>query len=337
MISLPQDDLDRPPTEQATTPIRWPKFRAELLALYSPPMVAAATARKVKSVLGEIDRLGIETTADLSPVMISRYISMRPADQSPHTLHSLLCVIRAICSYAETAGYLRCSPFRLRKLSRWVRLPPLQGKRHFSKAEISLVLKTMAQDVELRSGWGKWRARRLQIATCIVAYTGMRKNECLRLHVGDVDLAAGVIFIRPHGDGQRLKTVSSEAPVPTPQALRERLVDWLEHRLDSPTGFDVPMKCPWLIPTCDRKSPWTSGAPGGKFLDRLKAVAKRVGIEGMTVLSLRHSLATHLEAHGAGPAAISRILRHTNTRTAEKHYRHWDTQGITAITSGFEY
>jgi integrase len=246
-------------------------------------------------------------------------------------------VIRSICSYAETAGYVRCSPFRLRKLSKWVRVAPLEGKRHFSREEIRRVLDLMAKDVAGRAGWSQWRARRLQAVTAIVAYTGMRKMEALQLQVGDVDLAARVIWIRPHGKTGRLKTAASEAPVPIVQALVPILTEWLAHRMDAPFGFPIPDTCPWLIPTLNRRSAWTSGQPGGKALDRLKLVAKRAGVEDVTFLALRHGWATHAEFFGYGEALIQRVLRHTSTRTAKKHYRHADLPNLIERTAGFDF
>lgn len=335
MTILHDDRPDRAPSDQVT-PIRWAEFAAELRALYTPPMCAKATGSKMRAVLRELDALGVQTTADLTPVLISRYIAMRPEGQSPHTLHSLLTVIRSICSYAETAGYLRCSPFRLRKMSRWVRLPALTGKRHYSREEIRRVLELAAKDVAERTAWAQWRARRTQCALAIVAYTGMRKNECLRLHVGDVDLPAQAIWIRPHGEN--LKTSASCAPVPMPSAL-VKLLDgpdgWLAHRLDGPVGVEVP-DCDWLIPTVDRKHPWVSGQPGGKALDRLQKLSARAGVPGMTWKGLRASLATHLEPV-AGPALIQRILRHTNVRTSEIHYRKADIPNLVAALDGFNF
>jgi integrase len=335
MISLP-DAVDRMPTDQTTTPIPWPVYRAELVALYAPPMCAKATAAKMRAVLRELDALGVQSTADLTPVLVSRYIAARLPDQSPYTLNSLLTVVRTICSYAEMSGYLRCSPFRLRKLSRWVRLTPLSGKRHFSREEIRKVLDLIAADIKAREGWAQWRSRRLQAATAIVAYTGMRKMEALQLQVGDVDLVARVIWIRPHGKGGRLKTTASEAPVPIVQALVPILTSWLAHRMDEPHDFPCPDECPWLIPTVNRRSPWTSGQPGGKALDRLRAVAQRAGVEGLTFQALRHGWATHAEYFGYGPALIQRVLRHTSMRT-QKGYRHADLPNIIERTAGFDF
>jgi integrase len=102
-------------------------------------------------------------------------------------------------------------------------------------------------------------------------------------------------------------------------------------------AFPLPEVCPWLIPTVNRKSPWTSGQPGGKALDRLRAVGKRAGLEGLTFQALRHGWATHAEYFGYGSALIQRVLRHTSIRTSEKHYRHADVPNLVERTAGFDF
>jgi integrase len=328
------DVADRAQAELTLAPIPWPQFRAELEGLYQFPMVAKGTRGKMLQVLGELEALGIQNTADLTIPLVVRFVASRPPGQSPHTLHALLAVVRTICTYAETAGYLRTNPFRLRKLARWVRLPKLEGKRHLSRIEIASILALMAKHVEERSGWGQWRARRLQAATAIVAYTGMRKMECLQLHVSDVDIVARIIWLRPHG--KRLKTRESEAPLPIPPALVPILESWLAHRMDAPFGFPMPRACDYFIPTLNRKAAWVSGSKGSKALDRLRAVAALAGVPDVTFQMLRRSWATHAEPL-MGAAMIARILRHTTTRTSEVHYRRADLANITAAVENFTF
>jgi integrase len=334
MTTIPEERLHS--TADHVTPIAWSAFRAELLALYQPPMVAQPTARKMASVIRDLERLGLETTADLTVNLVTRVIAGRPPGQSAYTLHSVLAVVRSICSYAETAGYLRCSPFRLRKLSKWVRLPTLQDKRCLSREEIRRCLDLMAKHVAERTAWSQWRSRRLLATVAIIAYTGIRKMECLQLEVDDVDLINRVIWVRPH-DGRRLKTVASEAPIPVPNGLVSYLTAWIEHRLDAPAGFPMPKECPYFIPTLDRRAPWVSGQPGGKALDRFRAVALLAGVEGATFQSLRRAWATHAEFHGLGEAMIARVLRHTTTATSKKHYRQAEITNMNASVKDIDF
>lgn len=318
------------------SPIPWADFRREVEPIYQPPSVSRATAAKVRQVLNELDALALTSTADLTPALVARYIASRPANQSAFTLHGMLGWVRTFCQYAETAGFIRVSPFRLRKLSKWVRLPSLQTTpRHFSREQIRAVMTILASDVEQKRGWAQWKCRRDLIAVAIVSHVGCRKSEALRLQVQDVDVANRILYIRPHG--VNLKTAASEAPIPIPEALVPYIQEWEAHRLDSPVGHPVPLDCPWFVPTTDRKAAWVSGSLKGRALSRLKAAAARAGVEGMTYLSLRHSWATHAEYFGLGPSAIQRVLRHTSPEMARKHYRHADLPNLRQMTSGIHF
>jgi integrase len=330
----PIEALDR------TCPIPWAAFKTELLALYQPPMVSKPTKTKLTQVLRELEAIGtLETTADLTPVLVASFIRSRPPGQSTHTLHSLTSVVRTVCAYAESAGYLRVSPFRLRRLSRWVGplSPPGNGKkRHCTRAEIKTVWDLAAHDVATRQGWAQWRARRIQACFCIASLMGLRRNELLGSRVADVDLQARIFWIRPNAK-RGLKTRAAQAPLPIPDALVPILESWLAHRMDAPYGFALPTECPWLIPTVSRKAPWIHGSSTQRALARLHALARRAGVDGMTFQVLRRSCATHLEAHGVGRATIKRLLRHTTERMSEEFYSETDLPNLTSAVEGFAY
>src|SRR5208337_3391992 len=229
-------------------PIPFPEFRDEVLRLYDPPHRATATRRQIRYVLEQVAALQVKTTADLTPVLVARFVESRPPGQSPRTLQTLLRVLRGVCNNAVINGYLRVSQFALRRVSQWLgRIGPPAEKKHYSRDEIRLEARFIALTDRGRDG------------------------------------------------GYRLKTPGSEQPVPIPEALVPILTDWLSHRLDAPVDFPIPLDFPWLFPTLNRRSNWTSGPPGTKPVQRLQAVGKRAGVEGLTLLALRHSWATHAE------------------------------------------
>jgi len=293
----------------------------------------------MRSVLDLLRGLEVKTTADLTPALVARFIETRPPGQSPRTLQTLLRVLRGVCNNAVINGYLRVSPFALRRVSQWLgRIGPPTEKKHYSRDEIRRVLILMAADVEATAGWSQWRARRLYALTATVAYCGLRASEALYLHAADIRLEARFIALTDRGrdGGYRLKTPGSEQPVPIPEALVPILTDWLSHRLDHPADFEIP-PCEWLFPTLNRKSNWTGGPPGTKPVQRLRAVAERAGVIGMTLQSLRRSLATHLEHHGTGQAMITRILRHTDSRTTLTWYQQADVPNMVAALASFDF
>lgn len=322
-------------------PKAWAEFRADLLAIYEPPLRSLATYRAMRHAFDQIEGLGaVDTTADLTAGMVAALIKSRPAGQSPRTLLKLLRYVRIVCNYAMVSGYLVVSPFAVRPVRAWVpRLGPPIDKRHFSREDIRSVLIKAAEEARDLRGWPQWKARRLQALAATLAYCGLRASEALNLHVDDVHLDRRCILLadRSRSGGYGLKTAGSALPVPMPTALVPILTEWLEHRLDAPPGFEIPAAVPWLFPNLTRTNPWRSGAPGTKPIDCIKALGRRSGVEGLTLQSLRRSLATHLEHHGAGQAMITRILRHTNPETTQKWYQKADVANMVDQVSTLDF
>ncbi len=324
----------------AVAPIPWPEFCAELLALYQPPMRAHATMTGLRRVLQLVADLGVQSTAEIGPPLVARFLGARPPTESPNSTYSLLSTLRTACSYAEAQGYCRVSPFRLRK--QWIRRVAPKRTRHHSREEIARVLDSMHHDIgRKQTDWSAWRARRLYALAATVAYTGLRAKEATFLRVEDIDLAERMLFVRPRV-GHRLKTERSAQPVPIPEALVAILAEWLPHLVlpsgdiaTEATGWtprDNPTKKrdgAWVFPNVYRTGPWVGGSPGRRPIDRMKAMGRKAGVEGFTFLSLRHSWATHAEFWGLSDLQIQRVLRHTNTRTQE-HYRHADGPNLRA-------
>lgn len=297
-------------------PIAWPAFRADVESLYA--CNAPATRAKLRQVLDLVEALGIERTDQLGTDLVSRFIRARPDGESPHTTKALLSTLRAICTHAANTRRLEISPFRLKPLRKWIRLGPPVLKRVATPDEVRRILDRMQADVIERRGWAQWRARRLLALTATIAYTGLRAREGQRLWVVDLDLLNGVIHLNPHG--KALKTVGAAQPVGIPSALIPDLKDWLHHRLDAPPSITLPAGCPWLFPGASRRGPWDSGDVAHRPLGRLQAVAKRLGIEGMTWHALRRGWATAAEASGIPLALISRQLRHSDVDTTRRYY-----------------
>jgi integrase len=308
-------------------PIPFQDMAVELLALYEPPMRAKGTYLKMRQALEVADELlGLEaTTADLTIPFIGRFVSSRPAGESPYTTFGLLANVRAACIYGFQRGYLKSNPFDFRSVGQWVRRgEPQRRKRHHSLEEIARVLELMSLDVVRKKGWAQWRARRLHALASVVAFTGLRKNEAIGLKVEDVLLDDRIIEVVPRLRN-RLKTVASGQPVPIPEALAPILADWLPW-----TG------CEWVFPNAYRSSPWVGGSPGYRPIDRMKRLGQRAGVEGFTFQSLRHSWATHAEWWGISEAMIMRILRHTSVRT-QQSYRHADIANMRAAVGGITF
>lgn len=322
-------------------PKPWAEFRAELLAIYEPPMRSRKTYTAMRRAFDRIEAVGpIESTADLTAGLIARLIKAQPADRSSRTLLGLLRCVRVAANYAMQNGYVVVSPFAVRPLRAWVpRVGPPAEKRYLTRDEIRKVLLKAAEEVRDLRGWPQWKARRIQALASTLAYCGLRRSEALNLHVADIRLEHRCILLtdRSREGGYGLKTAASAQPVPIPGALVPILEDWLSHRLDAPPGLLMPAEIPWLIPNVTRTGPWTGGSPGTTALACLKALGRRSGVEGVTLQSLRRSLATHLEHHGAGQAMITRILRHTNPETTKAWYQKADVANMVDGVSGLDF
>lgn len=326
------------------TPVPLAALRDELLPQYEPPLAAKNTKGKLAQAFRELEALGVETTALLTPETIARFVTSKPT-RNPQTTRGMLMNVRTICSYAEGRRYLAISPFRLKKLSKYIRVPPLSGKRHLTADEIRRLFELLRKDVDTKKGWAQWRARRLYAIVATVAYTGMRKMEALCLWVEDIDLAGRVISLVPRGPrlpgegdaAARFKTEASAQPIAIPAALVPILEDWLAHRLDRPEGFAIADRVPFLFPGTDRVCAWTNGSPGQKPIDRLKAVGKRAGIERATFQMLRRSWVTRADSLGIPEAMSARQCRHTSTETTRRWYAQRDLDSLKAAVEGFDF
>jgi integrase len=302
-----------PPLPGGMNPVPWSEFTAELLSLYHISMRAQATRKAMIQAVASLTALGVTSTADLTTGLIGRWVEAQNQTLSPNTMKARLRYICRLCTYAFEQGYTSISVFKVAPLRTWVRGTPIGPRKFHSREEISRVLAEMKRQVDTSEGWIRWRAHRLYTLTCTIACLGLRANEAYRLYAADVDLSNRVLHLVARS--KRLKTANSQATLPLPPWLVPRLEDWARHRMDHPTGFSIDPDCPWFFPATRRRACWSSGAPGCKPLDRMKAVALSVGVPGFTPLSLRHSAATNLTALGAGPNLVRLLLRHTNNQT----------------------
>jgi len=316
--------------------IPWDRLEAEILELYGPTMRSPATRRGMVHALGEVRKMGVKTTADLTVSLIGRLVSSRDPALSPNTVRGLLRYVQCVANFAFKSGYLKTSPFHIRGLRSWVKPSKPVNKKHQTREQIGRILAVLQSDVDTRNGWSLWRARRLQSLVATAAYTGLRRGEMLWMQVEDIDLEARCIQVVSRAS-HHLKTDKAAQPVPIPAGLVPILRSWLEHRMDSPPEYDRPAS-PYVWPNSMRASCWTGGPTGYKPLDRLKAIGVRAGItEGLTFHSLRRSVSTHLEAAGCGQAMITRILRHTTSATTTAHYQKADLRNMLEAVEGLTY
>ena len=295
---------------QALQPVPWTEFTRRVLKLYQPPICRRGTRDKTAQILREL-RAFCSTTADLTEDTLSDWIAANPA-RRPRTVEGLLRHLSAACTYGVKWGYL-LDPFDIRPVSRWLPTDELEDsegfRHHRTAAEIRRVLDQADDEAQGRDR----RKVRIRDAVYTWAYTGAGKNEVLGLRTQDVDPKARIITIKSHPK-RRLKTGARAARL----AMPEPLMTVLEPRIAA-------AESEWLFPHAYKTGPWLWGRPGHRPLDEVKELGKRAGVEGLTILSFRHTFATLSEDWGIGELMLQRILRHSTPRT-QKHYRHHDAE-----------
>ena len=292
-------------------------FEAEVLSLYDPPLRRPATRAKIRTILREFGALGLKRASDITPVAVASWLAAH-SERKPITNFSYLGAFRAACNYARKMHYLRVSPFECRSPSDWVRIDDSDDEsevpRHYSIDQIAAILVAADGDAAL----GSWAAGRLQALIYTYAFTGMRKNEALGLTLREIDLPGRVIRLKSTRR-RTLKSKSSARPIGIAEPLAAVLARWLPR-----TG------CAWVFPGLALRGPWTGGGPGNKALDQVRELSQRAGIEDVTILGFRHSIATHAARWGLGPLQLRDLLRHTNLATQE-WYREEDVPNARAI------
>jgi integrase len=276
------------------------KFRREVLDLYTPPMRSRRTYAKMRRTLAILASIrAVKSTADFTASTVAKFCrKLEPLNRN--TVRGYLQYLRAAFSYAESVGYVKSSPFRFRRV--WVRGKRPAAKRFHERAAISKVLR------HLEANNKDFEGQLLYTLAALVVHTGIRRDEALLAQRRDLDLKTRIFEI---WDRDPLKTERSATPVPFPASLVPILKSWLKR-----IG-----RSRWLFPNRRRTGPWTGGAYGDRPPEKIRDAAKKVGVKGFTLLSLRHSLATHLEDEGCSDLQIQRILRHSNRHT-QTHYRH---------------
>lgn len=133
--------------------------------------------------------------------------------------------------------------------------------------------------------------------------TGLRRSECVRLDLGDLDLDSGTLLVRDgKGKKDRYVPLAGEALRAVNRYLRDGRP---ELAASSPAVF--------LSRYGDRLS--------GLWVAKLvRDTGKAVGVKASTH-QLRHSCATHLLGHGADIRQIQELLGHKHLKTTALYTR----------------
>ena len=235
-------------------------------------------------------------------------IEKRDSNLSPATLQKVFIVLRTCLDDAVADGLIGTNVLAT------VKQPsiPAREVRHLTAPEAQRLLNAASPT-------------RYGALFALIAHLGLRKGEALALRWEDVDIEARQIHIR-----RTLSRVSGSLVVGEPKTARSRrklpLSEALLSLLETQRARQVQ-------DAEDAANFWTDSgyiftSETGQPLDprnTLRAfdtAARKAGIEGATVHSLRHTAATLLITSGNDLRTVSELLGHSNVRTTLDVYAH---------------
>ncbi|MDX5299045.1 MAG: site-specific tyrosine recombinase XerD [Gammaproteobacteria bacterium] len=131
---------------------------------------------------------------------------------------------------------------------------------------------------------------------------GLRVSELVGLHLGQINLRAGVVRVTGKGSKERLVPLGEEA------------VHWLSEYLQQGRPLLLAGKISEAL------FPGPSGEPLTRqaFWYRLRHYAGRIGLSAaLSPHTLRHAFATHLLNHGADLRVVQMLLGHSDLSTTQ--------------------
>jgi integrase len=237
----------------------------------------------ISAALGELD-MRTHSRADLVALRDRLAESRKPS-----TVNKLLVKLSAVLSWAVENGHISKSYDKKLKLTKGTE----SGRRAFTQDQVG---KLVAYSNTLpETSWKRW-------LLSLGAITGGRLNEISQLTVSDVQtLASGitVIHINEQGEGKSIKNKRSERLVPL---------------TDSAYGFDLAAFLRY-VEGCETGGLAQIGyKTGGEWANQqaIPMALKESFGPGLTFHSLRHSLASLMQAKGVPTAFAQAVMGHAS-------------------------
>jgi integrase/recombinase XerD len=216
-------------------------------------------------------------------------------EASDHTIKNVIVALRSLYRYLNDYGLLV-------EDGRPVRNPMLPIRPPTPNPKVNDWLRK-SEDEALLSAFFTTDDERILV--WFLRWTGLRLGEALSLHISDVDLEDGTVYVR------KSKTARGRRGVPVTDELRPRIKDWLIvldrrglHKKDGP-----------LFPS-RHGNPWTQ-----QYAQKIvRRVGDRVEIERLTPHRLRRTFGSHLLNEGVRLEVVSKLLGHRSSEVTEEAY-----------------
>lgn len=249
------------------------------------------TLRQTRSVLSrfsnELGRAARRDVGGVSEADVVRFLKARGA-LSLGTRRCYLAILRRFFAFLERRGWLLANPLKELRLPSLVALP----RRVPSQAQVKTLFR--------HTGAWAYTAERDRALLELLYGSGLRRSECSRLDLGDVDLGEGTLWVR---DGKGRK----DRVVPLTARSAAALAVYLRERRPQLAGVA-------------RETALFLSARGGRRLSGsgLAKVVQRAARDSdlpFSAHSLRHACATHLLRGGADVRLIQELLGHKRLAT----------------------
>ena len=207
----------------------------------------------------------------------------------PRSLQGKFHPIKAISAFLIKHGVLKSNP------TDGITLPKKDPAQRLTISETEV--RALLEGCERLAG-----VKRVSLCRAILSvliFSGLRRQECLDLHIADYDQREGYLYVR-HGKGDKARTVY------LPDVARHALDDWL---LQRPTDSEQ-----LYLFMLDRHRRVGHEALRS-IVEEVKSIAGLRGGPNIKPHSLRHFYATHLLKSGADLESIRRLLGHSDLRT----------------------
>lgn len=215
-------------------------------------------------------------------------------------------VIATLCSIMKTARAWRYTASEIdRRSLTFPKRKEAPRRRFFSEQQITAIVALAEM---------KWPEQPWALAFLLAAETGMREGEILGLQWPDFDFEQCMVAVRRkvwYTKPGATKTLASEAVLPVPQSLVERLRRYRETRWKRNEGQ-------WLFATRHGKPV----CPCQIVQRKLWAVLDALKIERCGMHAFRHGHASMLVDAGEPMTVVRDQLRHTDVKMTLSVYSH---------------
>lgn len=289
---------------------RWDRLVELFLEEYAARGVAADT---VANVTRELNRWGIwlktrrprPRLEDVGPDLLVRYVQARTVFKAKATVGTTVWILRAMGEFLVNAGIWSTNPLR------WMRGPKLRPDRRVPRRINASALKRLLEGAATtRPGYHRY----LWLAIIALLYgTGIRRGELIRLDLAHWRRDEGLLRV----DGRK---TGHERLVPLPPLAAQCLEAYLPQRHNLLERLGQRHE-PALFVNRDGARLKEGGLTSG-----VQRVARRSGLEHLTLHQFRHSCASDLLEEGVGLPEVQRVLGHQTITTTVRYLHVADPQ-----------